>query len=132
MLTRRMALVLRIGAVVFAISAIALLSSPGNFLDFIGITSQTALATQELIWAMRMTGLTLVIVALMMPVVAAFAPERVLRQVGIVMVPTCIGLSLLSAFAPGQWGVGRILYVAIGVAFALGYLFALQGRRRNH
>ena len=132
MLTRRIALVLRIGAVVFALSAFALLFNPWYFLDFIGVTSQANLATQELVWAMRMIGLTLVIVALMMPVVAAFAPERVLRQVAIVMVPTCIGLSILSAFAPGQWGTGRILYVAIGVCFALGYLFALQGRRRNH
>ena len=132
MLTRRIALVLRIGAVIFALSALALLLNPRYFLDFIGVTSETNLATQELLWAMRMMGLTLVIVSITMPVVAAFAPERVLRQVAVVVVPNCVGLSVLSAFAPGEWVVGRIGYVAIGIGFALGYLFALQGRRRNH
>lgn len=132
MLTRRIALVLRIGAVVFALSAAALLFNPRYFLDFIGVTSQTNPSTQEIVWSMRMIGLTLVIVSIMMPVVAAFAPERVLRQVAVVMVPTCIGLSILSAFAPGEWVAGRVVYVVIGVGFALAYLFALQGRRRNH
>ena len=132
MLTRRIALVLRIGAVVFALSAIALMVNPAYFLHFIGVTSEENLATSELEWAMRMIGLTLVIVSIMMPVVAAFAPERVLRQVAVVMVPTCMGLSILSAFAPGQWVAGRFAYVAIGLGFALAYVFALQGRRRNH
>jgi hypothetical protein len=81
---------------------------------------------------MRMIGAVLVIVATMMPVVAAFASERTLRQVASIMVPVCLTLSFLTVVAPGSWTLGRWGYIAVGTAFALAYLYGLQGRRRNH
>ena len=132
MLTRRIALVLRTGAVVFALSAVALLLQPQLFLNFIGVTSGNDPALPELLWAMRMIALSLLVAATMMPVVAAFASERTLRQVASLMVPISGALALLTAFAPGTWPLGRFLYVAIGIGFSLAYLYGLQGRRRNH
>ncbi len=132
MLTRRIALVLRVGAVIFAVSALALLIEPNFFVKFIGVIDSEASASPELSWAMRMTGVVLIIVATMMPVVAAFASERTLRQVAAIMIPTCLALSFLTVVAPGSWTFGRWSYVAVGSGFALAYLYGLQGRRRNH
>jgi hypothetical protein len=132
MLTRRIALVLRVGAIIFGVSAVALLIEPSFFLRFLGIVSQSDQIPSELHWAMRMIGLVLTIVAAMMPAVASFATERVLRQVAVVMTLVSAALSLLTVSAPGEWTVGRGLYVTIGGLFAIAYLYGLQGRRRNH
>jgi hypothetical protein len=123
MLTRRIALVLRVGAVVFAVSALALLLEPSFFVRFIGVVGTEDAVTPELTWAMRMIGAVLV---------AAFASERTLRQVASIMVPVCLTLSFLTVVAPGSWTLGRWGYIAVGTAFASAYLYGLQGRRRNH
>ena len=132
MLTRRIALVLRVGAVVFAVSALALLVEPSFFVKFIGVVGADESVTSELTWAMRMIGAVLVIVATMMPAVAAFASERTLRQVASIMVLVCLTLSFLTVVAPGSWTLGRWGYIVVGTTFALAYLYGLQGRRRNH
>lgn len=132
MLTRRIALVLRVGAIVFAVSALALLIEPNFFIKFIGVIDGASSVTPELSWAMRMMGAVLVIVATMMPVVAAFASERTLRQVAAIMVPTSLALSYLTVVAPGNWTLGRWIYTVVGTGFGLAYLYGLQGRRRNH
>ena len=132
MLTRRIALVLRVGAIIFGVSALALLVEPAFFLKFLGIVSQSDQVPSELNWAMRMIGLVLIIVAAMMPVVAAFASERVLRQVAVVMTLVSSALSLLTVSAPGRWTIGRSAYVVVGGIFVFGYIYGLQGRRRNH
>jgi ABC-type Mn2+/Zn2+ transport system permease subunit len=118
--------------VVFAVSALALLLEPSFFVRFIGVVGTEDAVTPELTWAMRMIGAVLVIVAMMMPVVAAFASERTLRQVASIMVPVCLTLSFLTVVAPGSWTLGRWGYIAVGTAFALAYIYGLQGRRRNH
>lgn len=132
MLSRRIALVLRVGGIIFAVSALALLIEPNFFLEFLGVVTEESVVSAELIWAMRMMGVVLVIVSTMMPVVAAFASERTLRQVAAVMVPTCFALSLFTLTAPGIWSLGRWVYIAIGTCFGFAYLYGLQGRRRNH
>jgi len=105
---------------------------PSFFVRFIGVVGTEDAVTPELTWAMRMIGAVLVIVATMMPVVAAFASERTLRQVASIMVPVCLTLSFLTVVAPGSWTLGRWGYIAVGTTFALAYLYGLQGRRRNH
>jgi O-antigen/teichoic acid export membrane protein len=132
MLTRRIALVLRVGAIIFGVSALALLVEPAFFLKFLGLFTQNDQVPAELNWAMRMIGLVLIIVAAMMPVVAAFASERALRQIAVVMILVSSALSLLTVSAPGKWTIGRGLYVVVGGVFAIGYIYGLQGRRRNH
>ena len=132
MLARRLALTLRMGAIVFALSALALIAAPEFFLEFLKIEKNESGYSEEIIWAMRMIGAVLVIVATMMPVVAAFASERTLRQVASIMVLVCLTLSFLTVVAPGSWTLGRWGYIVVGTTFALAYLYGLQGRRRNH
>jgi hypothetical protein len=68
----------------------------------------------------------------MMPLVAAFAPERALRQVAILMVGICSLLTLLTVLTPAPWGIGKAGYVLVGTLFALAYIYGLRGERRNH
>jgi len=73
MLARRLALTLRVGAIVFALSALALVAAPQSFLEFLKIERGPVGYSEELVWAMRMIGVCLLIASVMMPLVAAFA-----------------------------------------------------------
>ena len=132
MLARRLAIILRVGAIVFALSALALIATPELFLEFLKIEKEQSAYSQALIWAMRMIGVCLLIASVMMPLVAAFAPERALRQVGVLMVGICSLLTLLTFLTPAPWGIGKIAYLAIGAFFTLAYIYGLRGRRRNY
>ena len=132
MLARRLALTLRVGAIVFALSALALVAAPQSFLEFLKIEKSPGGYSEELVWAMRMMGVCLLIASVMMPLVAAFAPERALHQVGVLMVGICSLLTLLTFFAPAPWGIGKVAYALVGALFTLTYIYGLRGRRRNH
>ncbi len=132
MLAKRLAITLRVGAIVFAFSALALIATPELFLEFLKIEKEQSTYSQALIWAMRMIGVCLLIASVMMPLVAAFAPERALRQVGVLMVGICSLLTLLTFLTPAPWGIGKIAYLAIGAFFTLAYIYGLRGRRRNY
>ncbi|NDA36212.1 MAG: hypothetical protein EBX82_02460 [Actinobacteria bacterium] len=132
MLAKRLGFTLRSGAIVFALSAFALLAFPVSFLQFLALESGPLGYSQEIIWAMRMTGASLLIAAVMMPLVAAFASERALRQVAVLMVGICSLLTLLTFLTPAPWAIGKISYVAVGALFTFAYIYGLRGRRRNH
>ncbi len=132
MLARRLALTLRVGAIVFALSALALVAAPQSFLEFLKIEKGPVGYNEELVWAMRMMGVCLLIASVMMPLVAAFAPERALRQVGVLMVGICSLLTLLTFLTPAPWGMGKVTYALVGALFTLTYIYGLRGRRRNH
>ena len=131
MLARRLALTLRVGAIVFALSALALVAAPQSFLEFLKIEKSPGGYSEELVWAMRMMGVCLLIASVMMPLVAAFAPERALRQVGVLMVGICSLLTLLTFLTPAPWGMGKVSYALVGALFTLAYIYVLRGRRRN-
>ncbi|MBM3655596.1 MAG: hypothetical protein FJW91_01340 [Actinobacteria bacterium] len=131
-MAKRLALILRLGAIVFAVSALALLITPELFLDFLDLEEGSTGYSQELIWAMRMMGACLLIASVMMPLVAAFASERALRQVGVLMVGICSLLSLLTFIAPAPWGNGKVVFALVGGLFVLAYLYGLRGRRRKY
>lgn len=57
-MTNKLRTVLRLGAIVFGLSAIALVVTPNLFNQLLGLTS-----TPDLKWSMRMTGITLVALA---------------------------------------------------------------------
>ena len=132
MLARRLALTLRVGAIVFALSALALVAAPQSFLEFLKIEKSPGGYSEELVWAMRMMGVCLLIASVMMPLVAAFAPERALRQVGVLMVGICSLLTLLTFLTPAPWGMGKVTYALVGALFTLTYIYGLRGRKRNH
>ena len=72
MLAKRLAFTLRMGAIVFALSALALVATPEFFLEFLKIAKDESGYSEEIIWAMRMIGVCLLIASVMMPLVAAF------------------------------------------------------------
>lgn len=132
MLAKRLAFTLRMGAIVFALSALALIAAPELFLEFLKIAKEESGYSEEIIWAMRMIGVCLLIASVMMPLVAAFASERALRQVGVLMVGICSLLTLLTFLTPAPWGIGKVAYLLVGTLFTLAYIYGLRGRRRNY
>ena len=132
MLARRLAFTLRMGAIVFALSALALIAAPELFLEFLKIAKEESGYSEEIIWAMRMIGVCLLIASVMMPLVAAFASERALRQVGVLMVGICSLLTLLTFLTPAPWGIGKVSYLLVGTLLTLAYIYGLRGRRRNY
>ena len=132
MLAKRLAFTLRMGAIVFALSALALIAAPELFLEFLKIAKEESGYSEEIIWAMRMIGVCLLIASVMMPLVAAFASERALRQVGVLMVGICSLLTLLTFLTPAPWGIGKVVYLLVGALFTLAYIYGLRGRRRNY
>jgi hypothetical protein len=130
MLTRRVALALRAGAILFFLASLALLFKPELLTHYMGFT--LAVITPELRWVLRLMGAVFLIPALLGPLVAAFAGERGLRQAASGMAFISLAIATLILFAPVKWGPGMLSISALGYLFALGYFFALRGRRRNH
>ena len=108
------------GAVVFGVSAIFLLAAPQVFLDLLGLEEST-----ELIWSMRMIGITLIALAGNMWQNAKSTNAGVIRFVGRVMFISALSLGVLTIFIPAELTVFSITYAAIGLSFALLYLINL-------
>jgi O-antigen/teichoic acid export membrane protein len=72
MLAKRLVLTLRVGAIVFALSALALFVAPQSFLEFLKIEKGPVGYSEEIVWAMRMMGVCLLIASVMMPLVWDF------------------------------------------------------------
>jgi len=128
-LVRRAALILRLAATLFFFAAIALIIRPVSVAELFGYAP--ASLTNELTWTLRLMGATLLIPALLAPLVAAFAGERGLRQAAAGMAFIAIGLGSLILFTPGRWSWGKLSCVALSYLFALLYFYALRGRGRN-
>ena len=129
MLTRRSALILRVHASLLFFLALALAIRPSTVVEFVGF--KTPAVTAELLWSFRLTGVLLLLPALLGPVVAAFAGERGLRQAaaGMAVISVCIGVVTL--FAPIGLSAGKLLLSLLWFIFALLYFLAFRGRGRN-
>jgi hypothetical protein len=119
-------LLLRTGAAILALSALALLIRPGNIIGLIGLTS-----SRELEWGFRLIGITNLALAALISLAAAFLGERGLRQAAAIMILTSAATAVLLLFMPGEWNLWKILLILLQIAMAAGYFFALKGRRRN-
>jgi hypothetical protein len=108
------------GAVVFGASAIFLLAAPAVFLDLLGLEDSA-----ELIWAMRMIGITLIALAGNMWQNAKSTNTGVIRFVGRVMFISALSLGVLTIFIPAELTLFSVVYAAIGLSFALLYLINL-------
>ena len=112
---------LRIGAVVFGMSALLLLVVPGVFLDLLRLDGASA----PLQWSMRMIGLTLVALAGQMAIVSRSGSDRAIVAAGTVMAIVATGLGVLTLTIPAELGWFSVLYAAVGFAFGLAYLVLL-------
>jgi hypothetical protein len=120
---------LRVGALVFGLSALLLLVAPGLFLDLLLLDG----SSEPLGWAMRMIGFTLVALSANMWIVSTVASEAAVTWAGIVMAVVATGLGVLTLAIPAEVGWFTILYAAVGFTFGLNYVACLirQGRPRS-
>ena len=111
---------LRAGAIVFGLSAIFLLIAPGIFLDLLGVTNNS-----EMIWSMRMIGVTLIALAGNLWQNSKLNNATALGYVGRVMFIAAAGLGFLTIFIPAPLTPFAIAYAVIGFGFSLSYLINL-------
>ena len=111
---------LRAGSIVFGLSAIFLLVAPGIFLDLLGVTNNN-----EMIWAMRMIGITLIALAGNMWQNSKLNNAAGIAYVGRVMFIAAAGLGFLTIFIPVSLTPFAIGYAVIGFGFSISYLINL-------
>ena len=111
---------LKAGSIVFGLSALLLLIVPGVFLDLLGVTNNS-----EMIWSMRMIGITLVALAGNMWQNSKLNNAAALGFVGRVMFVAAAGLGFLTIFIPASLTPVAIGYAVIGFAFSISYLINL-------
>ena len=117
--------ILRAGAAVFGLSAIALIVVPSFFLDLLGLE-----ATLPLIWSMVMIGITLVALSGYMAVVSVTASDAGVRVAGVVMLFSAAGLGMVTLLIPVAYTWFTLVYAAIGFGFSIAYLVGLLSAAR--
>ena len=118
--------VLRLGSLVFGLSAIALLFAPRLFLDLLGISG-----TQDLDWSMQMIGVTLVALTGNMFLVSIHASDVGVLWAARVMQVTAFGLGVLTLFIPSGVNWFVIIYALIGFGFSAGYTLLLLKKNQE-
>lgn len=112
---------LKIGSVVFGLSALLLLLAPEFFLGLLLLDP----ASTASVWSMRMIGITLVALAGNMWMHSRNPSDASVRTVGIVMAIAATGLGVLTLLIPAPLGWFAVLYAAVGFAFGLNYTVCL-------
>jgi hypothetical protein len=114
------------GGTIFILSAVALISRPDLFGQFIGISGEYAF------WSLRMTGIVLLPLGYLMIVVRNNSSNYVVRTFAILMSLVSLALGIVTLLAPGEPNVGRIIYAVIGFVFSTLYVVALAlGKNKN-
>jgi len=112
--------VLKAGSLVFGASALFLLVLPGLFLDLLGLSR-----SDEMAWAMRMIGITLLALAGNMWNNAGQSSDVRVGNVAKVMCVSATALGVLTLLIPGEITWFSYLYAAVGFGFGLAYLVNL-------
>jgi hypothetical protein len=112
--------VLKAGSIVFGASALFLLVLPDLFLDLLGLSQ-----SEEMAWAMRMIGITLMALAGNMWNNAGQSSDVRVGNVAKVMCISATALGVLTLLNPGEITWFSYLYAAVGFGFALAYLVNL-------
>ncbi len=112
--------VLKAGSMVFGASALFLLVLPDLFLDLLGLSQ-----SDEMAWAMRMIGITLVALAGNMWNNAGQSSDVRVGNVAKVMCVSATALGVLTLLIPGEITWFSYLYAAVGFGFGLAYLVNL-------
>ena len=112
--------VLRAGSIVFGLSALFLLVLPAFFLDLLGLSESA-----EMVWAMRMIGITLMALAGNMWNNAAQSSEARVANVAKVMCVSATALGVVTLLNPVEITWFSYLYAAVGFGFGIAYLVNL-------
>jgi hypothetical protein len=113
--------ILKAGAMVFGLSAIALIALPALFLELLDFSSSS-----ELQWSMRMIGITVAALAGNMWNIATNAPEDVIRKSARVMQTSAFALGVITLLTPNAYTWFVIGYAVIGFGFSIAYTVALR------
>ena len=114
--------VLRLGSIVFGLSAVALTLTPGLFNALLGLENSLALE-----WSMRMTGITLVALSGNMFAHASRGSDKSVLLAARVMMPSAFALGVLTLLIPVNLNWFTYLYAAVGFGFSAAYaLFLLK------
>ena len=116
--------VLRLGALVFAISSLVLFLAPRVFIDLLGLPGSL-----NLDWSMQLSGVTILTLGGLMFVIAQAGSTNGVLWAARVMMVGAFGLGVMTLLIPTgvTWFV--ILYALIGFGFSSAYLVFLA--RRN-
>ena len=116
--------VLRLGALVFAISSLVLFLAPRVFTDLLGLPGSL-----NLDWSMQLSGVTILTLGGLMFVIAQAGSTNSVLWAARVMMVGAFGLGVMTLVIPTgvTWFV--ILYALIGFGFSSAYLVFLA--RRN-
>jgi hypothetical protein len=112
--------VLKAGSIVFGASAVILLVLPAFFLELLGLSQ-----SDEMVWAMRMIGITLLALAGNMWNNSGQDSDVRVGNVAKVMCVSATALGVLTLLIPGEITWFSYLYAAVGFGFALAYLVNL-------
>jgi hypothetical protein len=112
--------VLKAGSIVFGASAIFLLVLPSFFLELLGLVQ-----SDEMVWAMRMIGITLLALAGNMWNNSGQDSDVRVGNVAKVMCVSATALGVLTLLIPGEITWFSYLYAAVGFGFGLAYLVNL-------
>jgi hypothetical protein len=114
--------VLRLGSIVFGLSAVALILTPGLFNALLGLENSLALE-----WSMRMTGITLVALSGNMFAHASRGSDKSVLLSARVMMASAFALGVLTLLIPVNLNWFTYLYAAVGFGFSAAYaLFLLK------
>ena len=113
-------LVLKLGSLVFGLSALALVITPSLFNELLGLTANTSLD-----WSMRMTGITLVALAGNMFSHSTRGTDESVLFAGRVMMVSAFALGVLTLLIPAGITWFTALYAAVGFSFSAAYAVAL-------
>lgn len=118
--TRYLRWILRIGATVFGLSALALLFLPETFLSLLGLDD-----TMALVWSMRMIAITLVALTGNMAVVSYTANETGVVAAALVMLSCAGALGVVTLLIPAPVTWFNTAYALVGFGFSAAYLVGL-------
>lgn len=118
--TKKLRGVLRLGALVFGLSAALLIALPRFFTDLLGLGGSV-----ELDWSMQMIGITLVALTGNMFVVSLFASDSGVLWSARVMQLSAFALGALTLFIPTGVNWFVILYSLVGFGFSAAYTLLL-------
>ncbi len=116
--------VLRLGALVFGLSAITLLVFPGFFNQLLGFQTNAPLE-----WAMRMIGITLVALTGNMFSVSTRGSQNSVLFSGRVMQLSAAGLGAITLLIPCELSWFTLSYAAIGFGFSAAYTWAFLAKK---
>jgi hypothetical protein len=115
--------VLRLGSLVFGLSAVALLIAPRFFLNLLGIAGSATLD-----WSMQMIGITLFALTGNMFAVSLYSSDAGMLWVARVMQIAAFGLAVLTLFIPTGVNWFVIVFALIGFGFSAAYTLLLLKR----